>query len=87
VPGVGDAAPIRTLAESVARPLNILAGPGSLAVRQLADLGVARVSLGSSVAQAAYAVVQRATVEALTAGTYTALADMLDYASLNGLLR
>jgi len=87
VPGVSDAATIQALAESVDRPLNILAGPGSLTVKQLGELGVARVSLGSSVAEAAYAVAHRATVEALTAGTYTALADKLDYASLNGLLR
>jgi len=86
VPGASDAATIQALADALDRPLNILAGPGSLTVKELGELGVARVSLGSSVAEAAYTVAQRATVEALTTGTYTALAGKLDYGTLNALL-
>jgi 2-methylisocitrate lyase-like PEP mutase family enzyme len=56
-------------------------------VAALAKLGVARVSLGSSVAEAAYAVARRAAEEAFTAGTYGALADALDYGTLNELMR
>jgi 2-methylisocitrate lyase-like PEP mutase family enzyme len=44
-------------------PLNVLAGPGARTVAELARLGVARVSLGSSIAEAAYAVVRRAARE------------------------
>jgi 2-methylisocitrate lyase-like PEP mutase family enzyme len=87
VPGVNDAATIGTLASAIERPLNILAGPGSLTVKELAELGVARVSLGSSVAEAAYAVAHRAAVEAYTTGTYTALDGKFDFGALNGLLR
>lgn len=58
-----------------------------LAVGTLAELGVARVSLGSSIAEAAYAVVRRSARELLTARTYTALAGAVDYTELNGLLR
>jgi 2-methylisocitrate lyase-like PEP mutase family enzyme len=87
VPGPGDAATIRALAEALDRPLNILVGPGSLPVKELAELGVARVSLGSSVAEAAYAAAQRAMAEAYATGTYSALEGKLDYMALNGLLQ
>lgn len=87
VPGVTDPGTIEALVTAIPAPLNILAGPGALSVPELAELGVARVSLGSAVAQTAYAVVQRATEEALGAGTYTALADSLDFGTLNTLMR
>ncbi|UIN32315.1 hypothetical protein [Microbacterium binotii] len=45
------------------------------------------MSLGSSVAQAAYALVRRAAAEALTAGTFDALLDGEDYGQLNALMR
>ncbi|MET8087946.1 isocitrate lyase/phosphoenolpyruvate mutase family protein [Micromonospora sp. NPDC005194] len=87
VPGVVDPVTIRELVRAVPAPLNVLAGPGAPAVGDLARLGVARVSLGSSIAQAAYAVARRAADEALGAGTYDALADALDYGTLNALMR
>jgi 2-methylisocitrate lyase-like PEP mutase family enzyme len=49
--------------------------------------GLARISLGSAVAQAAYAVMRNAAREVLTTGTYTALDGALDCAELNGLSR
>ncbi len=87
VPGVTGPDTIASLVTAVPAPVNILAGPGAPAVPALAELGVARVSLGSSVAQTAYAVVRRATEEALGAGTYTTLTDALDYDTLNTLMR
>ncbi|MEV1071447.1 isocitrate lyase/PEP mutase family protein [Micromonospora parva] len=87
VPGVVDPATIRELVRAVPAPLNVLAGPGAPTVQELARLGVARVSLGSSVAEAAYTVARRAADEALGAGTYGALADALDYGTLNALMR
>ncbi|MCF0091697.1 isocitrate lyase/phosphoenolpyruvate mutase family protein [Micromonospora sp. MH99] len=87
VPGVVDPATIGALVRAVPAPLNVLAGPGAPPVGDLARLGVARVSLGSSIAQAAYAVARRAADEALGAGTYDALADALDYGTLNALMR
>jgi hypothetical protein len=47
--GVTDAATIAALVEGVGVALNILAGPGAPSLAELARLGVARVSLGSSV--------------------------------------
>ncbi|MFC4021947.1 isocitrate lyase/phosphoenolpyruvate mutase family protein [Micromonospora sp. GCM10011542] len=87
VPGVVDPATIRKLVDAIPAPLNVLAGPGAPPVPELARLGVARVSLGSSVAEAAYTVARRAADEAFGAGTYDALADALDYGTLNTLMR
>lgn len=87
VPGVTDAGTTAALAAAVPAPLNVLAGPGAPPVPELGKLGVARVSLGSSVAEAAYAVVRRAADEALGAGGYSALTDALDYATVNALMR
>ncbi|PZE56859.1 isocitrate lyase/phosphoenolpyruvate mutase family protein [Curtobacterium sp. MCLR17_044] len=85
VPGVRDVETIRALVESIDGPVNVMAGPGSPTVAALARLGVARISLGSAVAQAAYAVVRQATAELRTTGTYDSLAGGVDYADLNAL--
>ncbi|MFI7607496.1 isocitrate lyase/phosphoenolpyruvate mutase family protein [Micromonospora sp. NPDC049366] len=87
VPGVVDPATVRTLVEAVPAPLNVLVGPGAPTVPELARIGVARVSLGSAVAEAAYGVARRAADEAFGSGTYGALADALDYGTLNALMR
>jgi 2-methylisocitrate lyase-like PEP mutase family enzyme len=86
VPGVIDPATISALVAGIPAPLNILAGPGAPDVAQLAKLGVARVSVGSSIAAAAYGVVRRATEELMSTGGYTELAGGLDYGEVNALL-
>jgi 2-methylisocitrate lyase-like PEP mutase family enzyme len=86
LPGVVDPATVGALVAKIAAPVNILAGPGAPPIGELARLGVARVSLGSGVAAAAYAVVRRATREALTSGTYESLTEAIGYGELNGLL-
>ncbi|MFF5227310.1 isocitrate lyase/phosphoenolpyruvate mutase family protein [Dactylosporangium sp. NPDC000521] len=86
VPGVVDADTIGKLAAAIPAPLNILVEPGAPTVAELGELGVARVSLGSWVAEAAYAVARRAAEEAFTAGTYTSLDGALDYSELNRLM-
>ncbi|MBY8866599.1 MULTISPECIES: isocitrate lyase/PEP mutase family protein [Streptomyces] len=87
VPGTADPDTVKALAAGVTGPLNILAGPGAPPVAELAALGVARVSAGSGIAEAAYAVVARAARELLDAGTYGAVTDALPYGELNALLR
>ncbi|MET7285554.1 isocitrate lyase/phosphoenolpyruvate mutase family protein [Streptomyces sp. NPDC005573] len=47
VPGLTDPRRIETLVRSVGAPLNILYSPAGPPLRRLADLGIARVSLGS----------------------------------------
>jgi 2-methylisocitrate lyase-like PEP mutase family enzyme len=85
VPGVADPATIGALVAGIDAPVNVLAGPGSPAVGVLAELGVARVSLGANLAEAAYGLVRRAATEALTSGSYDALSDPLTYGELNAL--
>jgi 2-methylisocitrate lyase-like PEP mutase family enzyme len=85
VPGVRGVETIRALVESIDGPVNVMAGPGSPTVAELARLGVARISLGSAGAQAAYAVVRQATAELRSTGTYDSLAAGVDYADLNAL--
>jgi 2-methylisocitrate lyase-like PEP mutase family enzyme len=86
VPGAVDPGTVKLLVDGVEGPLNVMAGPGAPSVPELAALGVARVSTGSAVAQAAHALVRRAARELLTAGTYGALTGGLDYGELNTLL-
>ena len=82
VPGLLD---LDALAEIVAGPLPVavMAWPGAPTVAELAAAGVARISLGSGIAQAAYAVAARAATEMLTAGTYDASAGGIDYGTMN----
>ncbi len=87
VPGVTDPATVAELAQGIDAPLNVLVGPGAPSVAELGALGVARVSLGSWVAEAAYAVVRRATEELVSGGTYGPLAGSLPYGELNSLLQ
>ncbi|MGW6912713.1 isocitrate lyase/PEP mutase family protein [Kitasatospora sp. NPDC054939] len=87
VPGVTDAGTVAALTEGIPAPVNILAGPGAPSVAELSKLGVARVSLGSAVAEAAYAVVRRVAAELAGSGTYTSLTGAVDYSELNALMR
>ncbi|MER7751397.1 isocitrate lyase/phosphoenolpyruvate mutase family protein [Kitasatospora sp. NPDC097643] len=86
-PGVADPATIAALVEAVPAPLNVLAGPGSPSVPELAKLGVARISLGPGPAKVAYEAVRRAAEEVYATGTYTALDGGLTYPELNELSR
>lgn len=85
VPGLIDAADIATIANEVPIPLNVMAGPGTLHVSQLASLGVRRVSVGTALAEAALATVRTAASELLESGTYTAMSLRIDYTTLNTL--
>ncbi|MFJ9611893.1 isocitrate lyase/phosphoenolpyruvate mutase family protein [Kitasatospora sp. NPDC101176] len=87
VPGVADRATIAALVAAVPAPLNVLAGPGSPSVAELAELGVARISLGPGLFKAAYAAVRRAAEEVYGTGTYAALDGGLTYPELNELSR
>ena len=86
VPGTVEPGTVKELADGIDAPLNVLVGPGAPPVAELAALGVARVSAGSSVALAAYAVVRRAARELLDTGTYGEQAGGLGYGELNSLL-
>ncbi|MPY33440.1 isocitrate lyase/phosphoenolpyruvate mutase family protein [Streptomyces adustus] len=86
VPGAVDPETVKLLVDGVDGPLNILIGPGSPSVAALAGLGVARVSAGSGLAEAAYAEVRRVARELLDTGTYDVPAGGPGYGGLNKLL-
>jgi 2-methylisocitrate lyase-like PEP mutase family enzyme len=73
VPGVIDAATIAELVEGSPLPLNVMVGRGAPTVGELAELGVARISVGPAITDAAYALATAAAKEMLTSGTYEAL--------------
>ncbi len=68
---------IGRIAKEVKAPISILAGAQSPSVRELQDLGVARVSYGSSFLKAAIGAVRRLALELQGNGTVTALKDAL----------
>ncbi|MET4097655.1 isocitrate lyase/phosphoenolpyruvate mutase family protein [Arthrobacter sp. UYCu712] len=86
IPGIVDIETIAALTSGVDAPVNVMAGPGAPNVRDLGRLGVSRVSLGSSVAQAAYAVAAQAAANLLSTGDYAALLGGMDYGKLNSLM-
>ncbi|MFF4534651.1 isocitrate lyase/phosphoenolpyruvate mutase family protein [Streptomyces aureus] len=86
VPGVTEPTTVKALVEGIDGPLNILVGPGAPSVGELAALGVARISAGSSIAAAAHGLVRRAARELLDTGTYETLTGGFDHAGLNALM-
>ncbi|GHH45925.1 isocitrate lyase/PEP mutase family protein [Lentzea cavernae] len=85
VPGVTDLATVGELAKAIDAPLNVLAGPGAPAVHELGTAGAARISVGTALASAAYAVARKAAEELLTKGTYDSTSEGLGYGELNAL--
>ncbi|MEM1125372.1 MAG: isocitrate lyase/phosphoenolpyruvate mutase family protein [Bacteroidota bacterium] len=85
VPGVTDVATIRALAAGIDAPLNILAGVGAPGIPTLAELGVARVSLGPEVALGAFALMRDAVQEVLSTGTYRRLDHGLSFGEIDAL--
>ncbi|MFP3920616.1 MAG: oxaloacetate decarboxylase, partial [Dichotomicrobium sp.] len=71
-PGLRDIGQIRTVCDSVSRPVNVLMGlPGTtLGVADLAAAGVKRISVGSSLARLAYGELIRAAGEIRDSGTF-----------------
>lgn len=69
-PGVTDSGAIRSLVESLDRPVNVLALPSAPPVAVLAGLGVARISVGGAFAFAAYGTLAAAAREFAEHGTY-----------------
>jgi 2-methylisocitrate lyase-like PEP mutase family enzyme len=73
---------ISTLVKEINAPINILSNPGIGAglppsVLELQDLGVARLSLGSSLIKATLALIKKVADELSEKGTYTILSDLL----------
>ncbi len=86
VPGLRDVETIKQLVQDAKCPVNILGGPGSPSIPELEELGVARVSLGSSPMRATLGVLRRAAEELKNSGTYTALEAAPSHAEINKML-
>jgi 2-methylisocitrate lyase-like PEP mutase family enzyme len=69
-PGLTAIEDIRAVVEAVGKPVNVLAVPGAPSVAELADAGVARVSVGGAFAFAALGGAVEAARELLDQGTY-----------------
>lgn len=86
VPGLSDAETIRRIVAHVKCPVNILAGAGSLSVRELADLGVRRISLGSGPMRATLGLLRQLARELQSRGTYSLLNGAPPHAEINKLM-
>lgn len=85
VPGLIDRDTIAALVKETGCPINIMAMPGAPSVAELGQLGVARVSVGPLITQAAFASIRRATRELLVQGTYGKAEDLLPFSDLGPL--
>ena len=83
VPGVVEEEDIRRLATAIPGPLNVVAGlANTIDAPTLFSLGVKRVSLGGSLARAAFTLLEHAGRELLDSGTLGFLDGAIGYADL-----
>ena len=69
-PGLVDIADIRSVVSSVDRPVNVLLMPGIAGIEELAEAGVARISVGGTFSAVAFGALARAARELKEQGTY-----------------
>jgi 2-methylisocitrate lyase-like PEP mutase family enzyme len=69
-PGLVELADIRSVVSSVDRPVNVLLMPGMAPVAELAEAGVARISVGGTFSMVAFGALARAARELKEQGTY-----------------
>jgi len=87
-PGLTGAEEIRTLCQSVKRPVNVVMGlkDGSFSVAELAELGVRRISVGSALSRAALGAFVRAAREMKEQGTFGFAAGAIPFGEANALM-
>ena len=85
VPGVTDEQTIATLTKEIPGPVNILANASAPPVSRLAELGVARVSVGGAAMAHALAQFRTAAKQTFENGTFTFAANRISHAELNAL--
>jgi 2-methylisocitrate lyase-like PEP mutase family enzyme len=89
-PGLKTREEIEAVVKAVGpRPVNVVmglsGGSGNFSLEMLADMGVKRVSIGSSLARAAYGAFFKAAEEIAQQGTFHFAADAKPYAEMNKL--
>lgn len=85
-PGLPGPGAIRAVCAAVGKPVNVLAGPSTGSVAELARLGVRRVSLGSALLRAALGSVLAAAREVAEDGTFAFMAEAPTNARMNALM-
>jgi 2-methylisocitrate lyase-like PEP mutase family enzyme len=89
-PGLRTSAEIQQVVKAVApHPVNVVMGlsDASFTLQELEDLGVKRVSLGSSLARAALGSFYRAATEIAQKGSFEFAKEAIPYATLSGMFR
>lgn len=86
VPFVSDGPLIGRLVKEIDGPVNVLAVPKMPPVPELQALGVRRVSVGGSIARAAYGVVRQAARELKATGTWGFMSGAVPHPEMNKLL-
>ncbi|HEX8680272.1 MAG TPA: isocitrate lyase/phosphoenolpyruvate mutase family protein [Chthoniobacterales bacterium] len=88
-PGISKREHIKAVVEAVApKPVNLLiGGPGGLTMRDAAELGVRRVSVGGALSRAAWGGFMRAAKTLAEQGTFDGFAGAASFAELNTFLR
>lgn len=88
-PGLPSLAAIAEVCSAVNRPVNVVAGLSgpAFSLKQLADAGVKRVSVGSALSRAAFGTFMRAATEMKELGTFDFAREALPYAEINKLMK
>ena len=88
-PGVQTREDIKTLISAVSpKPVNILMSRNTgLTVSDLADLGVRRISVGSSLSRAAWTAFMHAAEAIAQEGSFSGFDNLVPYAEINGFFR
>src|ERR1700761_1929625 len=87
-PGIKTREQISAIVKAVApKPVNLLIGASGLSVKEAADLGVRRISVGGSLARTAWAGFMRAANEIAEQGTFTELSKGYPGVELNKMFR
>ena len=84
-PGLKSEGEIREVVRAVNRPVNVIMGlqGAKLTVDRLSELGVKRISVGSSLSRTALGAFLRAASEMKTSGTFTFAEDAIKYPEIN----
>jgi len=88
-PGLPDLDAIRTVCAEVSKPVNVVMGLRApfYTVQELSEVGVARISVGGSLARLAYGAVQQAMRAVLQDGAFAYADKAMPGAELMGLMR
>lgn len=87
VPGVVDERAIGELARAIEGPINVLVGPGTPNVSRLAELGVARISVGGSAMSAALKTFKDLATTIKETGSFDFTRSRLTHAELDALFQ